>query len=203
MGSGKKWLGINDERFFMHDGWHVRDVRELLLNLVGQVHEGFEKATPFTAALLRYLGIASYRDYVNHVFFAGNKRPFLKVPAPRRMHRYHSLPIWLGAQAARSSPGALRVLDEGAIDVVAGIKAVMGKIGFGGRSRFDIVLSGSVLANIPAYQRAVARRIRGVAPAARIVPARARPIRGALNYAAHRAWGGFPPGSLREKQIWY
>jgi len=201
-GSGKKWLGINGKRFFMHDGWHVIDTRELTLQRISQVYEGFRPATPFTDALLRYLGISSYRSYVIHAFFGGNKRPFLKLPAPKKMHRYYSIPIWLGGQAARGSRGALEVLDEYAAQVVDGIGAVMGKIGLK-RSPFDVVLSGSVLANIPALQRAVAGRMRKLAPRARVMAARGRPVRGALNYAAHRAWGGFPPGSLREKALRY
>lgn len=201
-GSGQKWLGINGKRFFMHDGWHLTNVRELVIRRLSQVHEGFRKATPFTDALLRHLGITSYRNYVVHTFFGGKRRPFLKVPAPRKMHRYHLIPVWLGRQAARGSRGALEVIGECADRLADGVMAVARRIGLA-RAPFDLILSGSILANIPALQGAVARRMCRLAPKARVLPARGRPVRGGLNFAAHQAWGGFPPGALREKELWY
>ena len=57
--------------------------------------------------------------------------------------------------------------------------------------------------SMPLNRRAFMRRVRPFAPRARIIGMDARPIRGALNYAAHMAGWKLPAGSLREPALWY
>jgi hypothetical protein len=94
------------------------------------------------------------------------------------------------------------VLDAYAADLVEGALAVVRALRLG-RGAFDVVLSGSVLTGIPAVARAFRRRLRPFVPRARILVARARPIRGALMYAAHMAGWTLPAGALHDPRLHY
>ena len=112
------------------------------------------------------------------------------------------IPQYVGRAAARGSGGALRVLDRYAVFSAEGVGAVARRLGLSGRP-FDVILSGSIHAGIPALRRAVRRRLRAVEPRANVIPARFLPVRGALVWAAHAAWGGLPNGALMKRVLRY
>jgi hypothetical protein len=67
----------------------------------------------------------------------------------------------------------------------------------------DVVLSGSILANVKPLRDEVVGRLALSAPGAQVIGARYKPVRGALAYAAQLAWGGLPAGALREPWLLY
>ncbi|MEK7767725.1 MAG: hypothetical protein AAB368_15965, partial [bacterium] len=201
-GSWHKWLGINGRKTFAHDGLHVTGLRERTAAELTQLAEGYRTPSPFTRSLLRHLGFRTAREYTERWVFGRDKRAFVRPVTPRSERAFHALPEWLARFARRGDRDALRVLDAYAADLVEGTRAVIRALRLG-RGACDVILSGSVLTGTPALARAFRRRLRSVAPRARIMVARARPIRGALLYAAHHASWRFPPGKLRDPRLFY
>lgn len=201
-GSWHKWLAMNGNRFFMHEGAHIFGIRQLAVTDVAKVCEGFRRPSPHTDRLLKYLGFSGYLDYFERTFYGGEKRAWVRRLPPGYAGRFRRIPEWLGREAARGSREALKVLDANAAQLVEGTMATVRMTGLTGK-KFEVVLSGSVLAGIPALRRFFARRLAALEPGARTMGAPGKPVRGALNFAAHMAWDGFPSGSLKEPALWY
>jgi len=201
-GMGLKWLGINGKRTHMIEGFTIRGLKAVAIHELSEVGEGIGRPTEHTRALLRFLGFKSHEEFVERWDFGSRVRPYVK-PVPARAWRAHDeIPRWLAKRAARGSRGALAALDRFAIELVKGTRGVIDTLGLG-RLPFEMLLSGSVIVNIVPLRRAFMRRIRPFAPRARIIGMRARPIRGALNYAAHMAGWQLPAGALAERELWY
>jgi hypothetical protein len=205
-GSWHKWLGVRGRRTWMHDATHLKGLREMVLDHLIMIAEGFRGPDSFSRALSRHLGYRSSRDYLTRWLYGQEKRSFVGRVTPGQQRRARRIPEWLSAAARRGSVGALRLLDGYAAVLAEGAGAIVRVLGLR-RHRFDVVLSGSVLAGLPDLRRLTARRIRRFAPGARCVGAPARPVRGALVHAAHEAWGGFSPAAsgraLLEPELWY
>jgi len=201
-GSWHKWLAMNGDRFFMHEGAHITGIRQLAVADLAKVCEGFRRPSPHTDRLLKYLGFSGYLDYFERTFYGGEKRAWVKRLPPKYDGKFRRIPEWLGAEARRGSREALTVLDANAAQLVEGTMATVRMTGLTGK-KFEVVLSGSVLAGIPELRRAFARRLKALEPGSRTIGAPGKPVRGALNFAAHMAWGGLPPGALREPVLWY
>ncbi len=201
-GSWTKWLGMHQGRMFMHDMHGHHGLRGITVLALTRVHEGLETPTRFTAALLRFLGFPSYAEFFNRQVYGDGKRVYIRHTTPAQHDRIRRIPEFLGKRGAAGDRGALAVLDRYAADLVDGTMAVVTRLGLR-RVPHDLVLSGSVLAGNPALQRCFRRRLRAVSPRTRVIAAVARPIRGALNYAAHRAGWTLPASALRDSALWY
>ncbi len=201
-GSWTKWLGMHRGRMFMHDGWGHLGIRERALLDIGRIAEGYRPPTPFTEALRRFLKLRSYGEYIRLKYYGEGRRAYVPLLTAAQGEQQRRIPEFLRAQAGRGSREALAILDRYAADLVEGTLAVIRQLGLG-RVAHDVVLSGSVLACNPALQRAYRRRLAPVAPRARVVTASARPIRGALMYAAHRAGWSLPARALLEPVLTY
>lgn len=201
-GSWTKWLGMHRGRMFMHDGWGHLGLRDRAMVDLCRVAEGYRDPSPYTEALRRFLKLSSYEEYVRLKYYGEGRRAYVKNYTPLQLERQHRIPEFLTAQAARGSREALGVLDRYAEELVDGTMAVIRRLRMRGVAH-DVVLSGSVLAGNPALRRLFRRHLAARAPRARVVTASARPIRGALMYAAHRAGWTLPASALREPTLTY
>jgi hypothetical protein len=201
-GMGLKWLGINGHRTHMIEGIHLKGLKAVAIEELSAVGEGMGRPDEHIRALVKYLGFKSARDFVERWDFGSRNRPYVKPVPPRAWKAHDGLPRWLAKRAAAGSPGALRALDRFAHELEKGTRGVIDTLGLR-RLPFEMLLSGSVLVNIPRLRRAFMRRIRPFAPKARIIRMEARPIRGALNYAAHMAGWTLGPNALSEPELWY
>ncbi len=200
-GGWHKWVGSHGDRVFMHEGSAFVGIRQLVEEELTWVCEGFKEPSPFTDGLLRFLGFRGYTDYFKRRRY-GDTRSYLKPIAREQYRRFIHVPKYLGRQAARGSRVAFGVINRYAMQVARGVDVVARKVGIN-RGRYDVILSGSVLVGIPELHRAVGRLLRKISPRARTRAARFRPVRGALVFAAHRAWGNLPAGSLRDRNLLY
>lgn len=201
-GSWTKWLGMNGPTMFMHDGHGHLGIRTITLFELFRVHENYRKPSAFTDALLRYIGFASYADAFNRQIYGDGKRAYIRHTTPAQHERIRRIPEFLGRRCARGDREAYAMFDRYAGELADGTRAVVDRLRLRGL-KLDIVLSGAVLASNPPLRRAYARRVAPMLPRARIVSAIARPIRGALHYAAHRAGWSWPATALREPALWY
>jgi N-acetylglucosamine kinase-like BadF-type ATPase len=200
-GAGQKWLGINGARTHMIEGFGIGNIRDLAAAEGWHVGEGVRPSSPFTRALVRHLGFKSEWEFTVRWGFGGSKRAYVKPVKGFSWERYRTLPEFVAGLAAKGDRDALKVCDAYARELMVGARGIVRTLSLGGR--YEIVLSGSVLAGIPALRRAFARRVRSIAPGARIIGTKARPIRGALNYAFHMAGWQLPSGALAERELWY
>lgn len=201
-GSWTKWLGMHGRRMFMHDGVGHLGIRLQATRELTRIHEGYRAPSPFTAALLRFTGFPSYAEYFNRTVYGDGKREYIRHTTPAQAERLRRVPEFCAARAARRDPEALRVLGRYADELVEGTMAVVNRLGLR-RVSHELVLSGAVLAGNPILRRLFLTRLRPVSPRSRVVPATARPIRGALMYAAHLAGWSLPPSALREPALSY
>jgi len=201
-GSWTKWLGLNGSATFMHDYAGHAGIRFIATRELTRVHEGLRSPDRFTAALLRFTGFPSYEEFFNRTIYGDDKRSYIRHTTPAQAARITRIPEFLAAAARRGDRGARRVLAAYATELVEGTVAVIRRLGLRG-APYDVVLSGAVLAHNPVLRGMFRRSLRPLAPAARVVSAVARPIRGALNHAAHRAGWTWPAGALREPVLWY
>jgi len=201
-GSWTKWLGVRGGRVFMHDYVGHLGIRALATRELTLVHEGLRAPSRFTAALLRFARFRSYADYFNRTVYGDGKRGYIPHTTPAQAEALRRVPEFLAARARRGDREARRVLDRYAVELVEGTVAVVRKLGLGGIG-CDVVLSGSVLANNAVLRDRFVRRLRVLAPRVRAVRAVARPIRGALHVAAHRAGWTLPAEALRAPALWY
>jgi N-acetylglucosamine kinase-like BadF-type ATPase len=201
-GSWTKWLGMHGRRMFMHDGVGHLGIRLQATRELTRVHEGYREPSPFTAALLRFTGFASYAEYFNRTVYGDGKREYIRHTTPAQAEALRRVPEFLAARASRGDREALVVLGRYADELVEGVGAVVRRLGLRGTAH-DLVLSGSVLNGNPILRRQFAARLKAVSPRSRIIPAAARPIRGALMYAAHLAGWTLPDSALRERALAY
>jgi len=201
-GGWHKWVGVNGKRWFMQEGRMHPGIRHLALHEIYKVYEGFTEPNPFATALSRRLGFKGVGDFMLRGHYGGGKRPYVRPPGAAWHARFLHVPEFLGMRAARGDRVALGVLDAYGAFSADGVRAVARRLGMSGRA-FDVILSGSINAGIPALRRAVARHLRRSEPRARVLGARWKPVRGALVYAMHAAWGGLPPGALSERDLLY
>ncbi len=190
-GSWHKWLGVNGARLFMIDGWGTRGIREIAILALSRACEGYRAQSHFTRRFARYLGFSDPRDSVERMYLGRGRRTYVKAMPRDFRSRYTRIPVWLARETARGSKGARDVIEDYAAELIGGAAAVIRATRLD-RSDFDIVLSGSVLAGIPALRRAFSRRARASFPRARVLAAPFRPVRGALNYAARLAGWNVP-----------
>ena len=201
-GSGHKWLAVNGKREFMHDGLIFQGLRDMAMERLIRAAEGYDIPSRFTDRLLRHCGFLTYRDFLRRWRYGGSRAAYVRPIAPWQRERMSGVTVWLGGEASRGSRGARAVLDEYAAALAWGTAVAVRRAGLDGKP-FDVVMSGSVLACIPDLRRFVAARLGRMLPLARPLAARFRPVRGALVWAAHEAWGGLPPGTLRERELRY
>lgn len=201
-GSWTKWLGMNGGRQFMHDGWGHVGIRGLAVQDLSRVYEGYRKPTAYTEALLRWIRFPSYGEFVRRTYFGDGKRSYIRTTTPAQHERIRRIPEFLGLRCARGDREARAVFDRYARELADGIAAMMVRVELKGRA-FEVVLSGSVLSCNPPLVACLRRRLRAIAPRARVTHAVARPIRGALNYAAHLAGWTLPRTALADARLWY
>jgi len=202
VGSGHKWLAVNGKREFMHDGLVFQGLRDMAMERLLMAVEGYIKPSSFTDRLLSHCGFSSYRDFLRRWRYGGSRPDYVRPITGWQWERISGVQVWLGREAARGSRDALSLLDSYAASLVLGTEVAVRKAGLGGRE-FELVMSGSVLAGIPALRAAVRRRLARALPCGRAVRAVFRPVRGALIHAAHTAWGGFAPGALADAELRY
>ncbi len=200
-GGWHKWVGMNRGRVFMHEGSVFVGIRQLVEEELIRVGEGFREPSAFTRALLKFLGFSGHLDFFRRRRY-GDTRRYLKPISRRQRGRFLHMPKFLGRQAARGSREAARIIQRYAAQVAEGVEVVSRKLGLSSRAH-DVVLSGSILVGIPELSRAVARLLKRSLSRAKPMPARFRPVRGALVFAAQRAWGGAPAGSLAGERLLY
>lgn len=201
-GSWTKWLGMNGKRMHMHDGIGHVGIRGIVTLELTRVHEGYRAPSLFTASLLTFLGFRSYADFFNRTIYGGDKRAYIRPTTPKQSENIRRIPEFLEVRCRKGDREAFRMFDRYADELAEGTLAVERTLKLP-RMTHDIVLSGSVLAHHPPLQRAYRKRIAHLIPNARIVPAIARPIRGALNHAAHSAGWTLPNSALMERPLWY
>ncbi|MEK7474746.1 MAG: BadF/BadG/BcrA/BcrD ATPase family protein [Candidatus Coatesbacteria bacterium] len=200
-GAGRKWVGVNGNRLWMIEGYGLPDLRMVLEAELLRAAEGVKVPDGFDRRLLRYLGYRSFRQYVEEQFFRTG-RPYVKNSVPDYWTRRFHLPKWFAGELRRGGATARAALREYGGYVAAGVEGVLRNTGLL-RAKVDVVLSGSVLANVKPVRDEVVRRLAKTAPRARVIGAKYKPVRGALAYAAQLAWGGLPDGALREPWLLY
>lgn len=201
-GSWTKWLGMHGRRMFMHDGVGHLGIRLQATRELTRVHEGYREPSAFTAALLRFTGFPSYAEFFNRTVYGDGKRAYIRNTTPRQAEALRRIPEFLAARARRGDRETLAVLGRYADELVEGVGAVLRRLDLRGTAH-DLVLSGSVLNGNEVLRRRFASRLKPVSPRSRIIPAAARPIRGALMYAAHLAGWSLPATALREPALIY
>ncbi len=201
-GSWTKWLGMNGKKMHMHDGIGHVGIRGLTTLELTRVHEGYRAPSAFTGRLLRYLGYKTCADHFNRTIYGGAKRAYIPSVTARQSRNHTRIPEFLVKCCEARDREAVGIFDRYAQELADGTRAVLRTVEMG-RRPFDIVLSGSVLASNRVLQRLYIKRVRAFARSARIVPAIARPIRGALNHSAHTAGWTFPARALMEHPLWY
>lgn len=201
-GSWTKWLGMNGRKMFMHDGWGHVGIRGLAVQDLSRVYEGYRKPTAYTEALLQFIKFPSYGEFVRRTYFGDGKRSYIRNTTPAQHERIHRIPEFLGTRSQRGDREAVAVFDRYARELAEGIAAMMVRVELRGKA-FEVVLSGSVLSCNPALVGCLRRRLKVLAPKAWVVLAVARPIRGALHYAAHLAGWSLPSSALRDPRLWY
>ena len=201
-GGWHKWVGVNGKKTWMLEGRMHPGIRGLAVEEIFRVYEGFSRPNAFATGLARYTGFRSVDDFMRRWHYGREKRPFIPPPPADSQARMLHIPRYLGMRAARRCIHALRILDRYAEFSAESVDAVARRLGMA-RSGFDVVLSGSINAGIPALQRAICRRVKARNPRAVVRPARFKPVRGALVYASHLAWGGLPKNSLADHVLLY
>ena len=201
-GGWHKWVGVSGNKWWMLEGRMHPGIRELAIQEIYRVYEGFSRPSGFASGLARFTGFRSVNDFMNRWHYGQDKRPYMAPPPAGTFGRFIRIPEFIGGRAARGCRTALKVLDRYAEFSAESVGAVAGRLGMSGK-RFDVVLSGSINAGIPELQRAIMRRVGKLEPRASVMAARYRPVRGALVYAAHLAWKGLPEGSLTGKVLQY
>jgi len=201
-GGWHKWVGVSGNRSWMLEGRMHPGIRELAVQEIFRVFEKFSRPNPFASGLARFTGFRNVDDFMKRWHYGHGKRPFIPAPPAASMKRMLRIPEYIGARASRGCRTALKVLDSYAAFSAESVAAVARRLQMT-RADFDVILSGSINAGIPSLQRAIARRVRALNPRARVRPARFKPVRGALVYAAHQAWGGLPGNSLAEPVLRY
>ena len=201
-GGWHKWVGVSGDKTWMLEGRMHQGIRGLAVEEIYRVYEGFSRPNAFATGLARFAGFHSVDDFMKRWHYGRGKRPFIPAPPASAQSRMIHIPRYLGARAARGCRTALRVLDSYAEFSSESVDAVARRLGMQ-RTSFDVVLSGSINAGIPELQRAIARRVKQLNPRAHVIPAKYKPVRGALVYAAHLAWGGLPKNQLVEPVLHY
>ena len=201
-GGWHKWVGVSGHKVWMLEGRMHQGIRALAINEIFRVFEGMSGSARFAERLARFTGFRNVDDFMKRWHYGRGKRPFLSPPPAGVERRLLRIPEFLGDRASRGCRTALRVLDSYAEFSAESVEAVARKLGMK-REKFDVVLSGSINAGIPELQRAIARRVRNLAPRAVVIPARYKPVRGALVYASQTAWGGLPNNPLSEPVLRY
>lgn len=202
VGSWHKWMAVNGTREFMHDGLVFDGPKGMALERLVMVGEGFIPASPFTDRLLAHLGFPSYREFLRRWRYGGSRPAYIRPLSAVQQARIDGVKVWLGREAGRGCRGARSLLAGYAGMLAEGTLAAAGRTGLT-RVSHDVVMSGSVLAGIPFLRLAFAARLKRLLPRARAVRALFRPVRGALVYAGHLAWGGLPQGTLMEGDLRY
>jgi N-acetylglucosamine kinase-like BadF-type ATPase len=201
-GGWHKWVGVSGNRSWMLEGRMHPGIRELAVQEIFRVFEKFSRPNPFSSGLARFAGFRNVDDFMKRWHYGRGKRPYLPPPPAAAVQRMLRIPEYIGKRASRGCRTALKVLDSYAAFSAESVGAVARRLEMS-RERFDVVLSGSINAGIPALQRAIALKVRKLAPRARVIPAQFKPVRGALVYAAHQAWGGLPEHSLADQVLRY
>jgi N-acetylglucosamine kinase-like BadF-type ATPase len=201
VGSGHKWLAVRGGKEFMHDGLVFQGLKDKAMEELLKAAEGYTAPSGFTRRMYRRFGFRSPADFLRRWRYGGSRKYVRPIPARswKCMSRIQEL---LGRDAAAGDPLALAILDRYAFSLAEGTEVAARAVGAPGRG-LEVVLSGSVLAGIKPLRDAFRRHLKRLVPGASAVPARFRPVRGALVYAAHQAWGGLPAASLREKALCY
>lgn len=201
-GGWHKWVGVSGKSSWMLEGRMHPGIRGLAIEEIWRVFEGFSPPNPFASGLARFTGFHGVDDFMKRWHYGRGKRAFLPAPPEGASGRMLRIPEYLGARASRRCRIALGVLDRYAEFSAESVAAVANRLGMSGK-RFDVVLSGSINAGIPALQVAIRREVRKLEPRAVVLPARFKPVRGALVYAAQQAWGGMPENSLADPVLRY
>jgi len=201
-GGWHKWVGVSGKKSWMLEGRMHPGIRLLAIQEIFRAYEGFSRPSAFTNGLVRFTGFRSVEDFMKRWHYGRGKRPFIPAPPPQHSGQMLRIPEFIGARASRGCRIALKVLDSYARFSAQSVDAVARRLGMA-KKEFDVVLSGSINAGIPELQRAIARRVKQLNPRAVVSPAKYKPIRGALVYAAHMAWGGLPDGALVESVLHY
>lgn len=194
-GGWHKWVGVNGGRWFMQEGRMNNGIRGHAVDAIYRAYEGFERRSRFAVALSRWLGFSGVDDFMERWHYGGGKRRHVRPVGRKTGERMLRIPEFLGERARQGDRTALGVIDRYGRFSAESVGAVARRLGLSGR-RFEVVLSGSINAGLRPLQRSVARHLRTMEPGARAFPARWKPVRGALVYSAHMAWGGLPAGSL-------
>jgi len=201
-GGWHKWVGVSGKKTWMLEGRMHQGIRGLAVEEISRVYEGFSPPNAFATGLARFTGFRGVDDFMRRWHYGRGKRPFIPAPPADAQSRMLHIPRYLGARAARGCRIALRVLDLYAEFSAQSVDAVARKLGMSGK-RFAVILSGSINAGIPELQTAIAGRLRKLEPRADVLPAKFKPVRGALVYAAQQAWGGLPGNALAEPVLRY
>jgi len=201
-GGWHKWVGVSGKKTWMLEGRMHPGIRGLALEEIFRVYEGFTLPNSFATGLARFAGFRGVDDFMRRWHYGQGKRPFIPAPPADAQARMLHIPKYLRARAASGCRAALRVLDRYAQFSAESVDAVARRLGMP-LAEFDVVLSGSINAGIPELQSAISRRVRALNPGAVVRPARFKPVRGALVYAAHLAWGGVPKNSLIDNVLHY
>ena len=201
VGSGHKWLALNGKREFMHDGLVFQGLRDMVMEELLKTAEGFIRPDRFTNGMLRGFGFSSPKDFLRRWRYGGSREYVRKISAGQ-WKRIAKVQKRLGEEASRGNQHALALLDRYAASLAGGTDVAVRRVGATGRG-LEVVMSGSVLAGIPALRRAFQRHLKAILPGAVPVQAVFRPVRGALIHSAHMAWGGLPAGSLDEPSLSY
>lgn len=201
VGTGQKWLAVNGKREFMHDGLVYMGLKDMAMEELLKAAEGYTAPSGFTRRMYRRFGFRSPEDFIRRWRYGGSRSYVKPIPASakREMGRVQEL---LGREAESGDPVALGVVDRYALSLAEGVAVAVRRVGASGRG-LEVVMSGSVLAGIRPLRSAFIRHLKKLLPGAVPVPARFRPIRGALVYASDMAWRGMPEGCLSETALRY
>ena len=201
VGSGHKWLAVNGKREFMHDGLVFQGLKDMVMEELLKVAEGYTKASGFSSRMYRRFGFRSPDDFIRRWRYGGSRDYVKPIPAAawNRITRVQEL---LGREAESGDSVALSIINAYAVSLADGTVVALRRVK-ASRPGQKVIMSGSVLVGIKPLRTAFARILKGTLPGSVVVPARFRPIRGALVYAGKMAWKGLPDGSLAENVLRY
>ena len=201
VGTGQKWLAVSGEKEFMHDGLVIPGLKDMVMEELLMEAEGYTKPSGFTRRMFRRLGFHSSADFIRRWRY-GASRAYVRPVSAGSWSRIARVQELLGREANSGDFVARSIINRYAARLAEGAAVAVRRVGASGRG-LEVVMSGSVLAGIAPLRLAFRRQLAKTLPGAVAVPARFRPICGALVYAAHLAGGDISRNTLAEKALRY
>ena len=152
---------------FFDDAGSGYEIGKKAITAALRAEDGRSKPTVLGPLTVRALGLGDISDVI------------LSPPASERMA---ALFVVVLKAARRGDPVARELIQSAGVDLAELVKALVRRLAWR-RKSFTVACTGGVLENSPLIRSTVARLVRSIAPKARVIPLRRKPVEGALTLA--------------------